>query len=82
MYDPENPKEKREFSPPPPPSVATMELLSQKAKLRFYITDGGMAEAYGFKLVNKKLVIENLDRINRFDGDTKAILRELYLELK
>ncbi len=81
MFNPDSPNEKKE-NPAQPPTTGTA-LMSEKVKLRYYILEGGMSECYGFRLTpDKRLEIADLNKLNRFDGQTKSLLRELYAELK
>jgi hypothetical protein len=89
MYDQESPNEAKPLplpTSPPPTAQQDLRLMSEKAKLKFYLMEGGMAECYGFSVVgrgpDKRLVIKDPEKTKRFPEDTKAILRELYLELR
>lgn len=81
MFNPDDPKRKkenREFSPPP-----QLNLLSLKDKLRFYLIDGAMAPSYGFTLtMTKKLILSDRKTFDRFDSETRSVLLEIYEENK
>lgn len=67
---------------PTPPTV-----LSEKERLRYYlINDSGTRKYYGFEMLKDgekyRLHIADISKLERLDSTTKAMLRELYLELK
>lgn len=87
MYDPDNPKPKpvlgnlTQQQQPPRPAV---QIMSEKDRLRYYLLqDPGIRERFGFEMgMNRRLVIKDVKKLERLDAETKAILRELYQELK
>ena len=81
MFNPDEPREKKERDLSKIPNSTKM--LSVKQKLKFYILDGGMADVYGFQVtMAKRLKIFDAKKLNRFDGETKSILMEIYEENK
>jgi len=58
--------------------------MPEKDRLRWYLINcSGTRKYFGFAMTKeKKLIVEDVSKLNRLDAETKAILRELYLELK
>jgi hypothetical protein len=86
VYNPDGAEEKKLRIIPKSPDVSQndtqgrIEVLSEKEKLRFYIMEGGMASCYGLKVVDNKLIIVDLPKLERLDGKLKDVIREIFLE--